>query len=449
MITGVLVVAVLLTGSRWISHLSVGPLYIGDALVCAAFLRAVYSRLGSPKRARRTYGPGIVVGLLLLMTAFRLLAAQGDVRMAARDAAPFAYAAIAYLSASAYQRASDHGRERTVRLLYGGLLLHFAWVAVATWLPEFAAMLPQVGETRLLGIRSDFDAALLGVLAGMSILRTKRGRVWLHATVAIAALVPALALRNRAGILACCTCVLVAVVLRLGRNGRINFRAVLVAATVALCLTAVLPMTPAGQRLLATNGGTVASREVVDSAVGTQRARFIAWSRSIAYTLDDPVRASIGVGFGTDFLRLSDGDLPLGRGVGLRAPHNYLVTVVARLGFVGLTIVGSLLTALLAVVIRILRRGSPDELTSLCVLLVISITVVALLGVVLESPFGAAPFFWASGILLGGDRSLRARGRQKPESKSCRRAKRMTEGLESAKQRSTASGTPSPMGWGR
>ncbi|MET8398204.1 O-antigen ligase family protein [Streptomyces sp900116325] len=435
MIAGVVVVAVLLTGSRWISYVPVGPLYISDVLMCAAFLRVACSRSDSPKRTGRTHGPGILVGLLLLMTALHLLAVQADVRLAARDAAPFAYAAITYFSASAYQRASDHGRERTVQLLHGGLLLHFGWLAVATFAPEFAATMPQVSvNARVMGIRTDFDVAVLGVLAGMSIVRMRRGRVWLHATVATAALVPAFALPSRAGILACCTCVLVAVLLRSGKGGRLNVRAVLAAAAAILALVAVLPITPGGQRLLATDGGSAtAPREVVEGAVGTKRARFTAWNRVMTYTLDDPVRASIGVGFGTNFMALSRADLPLrGRGEdkadGVRSPHNFLLTVLARLGFAGLTVVAALIAALLVVVVQTVRSGPPDELTSLCVFLVLSIFIVALLGVVLESPFGAVPFFWAAGILLAGYRSRRGRRRRESEEKILPRTARVTAG---------------------
>lgn len=92
----------------------------------------------------------------------------------------------------------------------------------------------------------------------------------------------------------------------------------------------------------------------------------------------------------------------------MRSPHNYLITSFARLGFVGLTIVVGLLVTLLTAAARTIRRGPPDELTSLCVLLVIALLVVAMLGVILESPFGAAPFYWAAGILLAGERSRRA-----------------------------------------
>jgi O-antigen ligase len=160
----------------------------------------------------------------------------------------------------------------------------------------------------------------------------------------------------------------------------------------------------------------------VESAQGTKRARLIAWERVVTYTLDDPVRSAVGVGFGPDFLRLSDGDLPIGRGMGVRSPHNYLITSFARLGFVGLASVVVLLAGLAATVVRTVRRGSPDDLTSLCVLLVISLLVVALLGVILESPFGAAPFFWAAGILLTGARSRRALLRRKTKPHSPREA---------------------------
>jgi hypothetical protein len=415
MIAGTVAVAVLLTGGRWISHVHVGPLYIGDVLLCAAFLQAICLRSLSGLRHRRIHGPGILVGLLLLVTGFHLLAVEGDLRMAARDAAPFAYAAIAYLSAGGYQRASDLGRARTVRLIHGGLLLHLGWMVVATLAPEFVATMPRVGMTRVFEIRTDFDVAVLGVLAGLSILRIRRGRIWLHGSVAAAALTTGLAQVNRAALLSCCACVLVAVLLRAARNGRITFRTVPLGAIAVLAVVVVLPMSPAGQRLLALNKGATASSEMVENAQGTKRARLIAWERVVTYTLDDPVRTAVGVGFGPDFLQLSNGDLPIGRGTGVRSPHNYLITLFARLGFIGLTIVVALLVSLLTIAMRIVRRGPPDELTSLCVLLVISLLVVALLGVILESPFGATPFFWAAGILLAGDRSRRARRRQKPE----------------------------------
>ncbi|WP_329124957.1 O-antigen ligase family protein [Streptomyces sp. NBC_01353] len=418
LIAGVVVVAAMLTGGRWLSHMQVGPLYIGDILLAAAFLHALWLIPLSGKRQQRIHGPGIALGLLLLVTGAQLLTVHGDLRTAARDAAPFVYAAIAYLAASGYQRVSERGRQRTVRLLHGALVLHLAWMTVATLAPAYVATLPEVGRTRIFEIRTDFDVAVLGVLAGLSILRIRRGRVWLHASLAAAALVTGLAQVNRAGLFSCCACVLVATLFRAGKNGRITPRAVLLSATALLTLVVALPMSPAGQRLLALSTDTTAAPELVQNAHGTTHARLFAWERVVTYTLDDPSRTAVGVGFGPDFLQESDGDLPIGRGMGVRSPHNYLLTVFARLGLVGLVLVVSTLTSLLLITIRTIRRGPPDELTSVCVLLVISLLIVALLGVILESPFGAAPFFWAAGILLAGDRSRRSQLRRKPEQKT-------------------------------
>ncbi|MEU6774807.1 O-antigen ligase family protein [Streptomyces sp. NPDC046759] len=412
LVAGVAVVAVLLTGGRWMSHVHVGPLYIGDALLAGAFLLAAWTSALSGKRHGRFFGPGILIGLLLLVTVFHLLDVQGDMRTAARDAAPYAYAVIAYLSAHSCQKVSPRGRARTVRVIHGALLLHLGWMVVATLAPQFVATLPEVGTTRIFEIRTDFDVAVLGLLAGMSVLRLRRGRIWLHAPVAAAALATALAQVNRAGIFSCCACVLVAVLVR---AGRMTPRAMLLAAASVLSVVVVLPMSPAGQRLIALHAQESTSSELVVNAQGTERARLIAWERVVTYTLDDPARTVFGVGFGPDFLQLSNGDLPIGRGMGVRSPHNYLISTFARLGIIGLTIVVALLTSLMAVVVRTVRTGPPDELTSLCVLMVLSLLIVALLGVILESPFGATPFFWAAGILLAGARSQPARLWRKPE----------------------------------
>ncbi|MFE5484029.1 O-antigen ligase family protein [Streptomyces sp. NPDC056527] len=418
LIAGVVVVAAMLTGGRWLSHMQAGPLYIGDILLAAAFLHTAWWIALSQKRHQPIHGPGIALGLLLLVTGAHLLNLDGDLRTAARDAAPFLYATIAYLAAGGYQRASERGRQRTVRLLHIALVLHLAWMAVATLAPAFVATLPEVGRTRVFEIRTDFDVAVLGVLAGVSILRIRRGRIWLHASLAAAALVTGLAQVNRAGLFSCCACVLMATLFRAGKNGRITPRAVLLSATALLTVVVALPMSPAGQRLLALGTDTTAAPEVVQNAHGTTRARLFAWERVVTYTLDEPSRTAVGVGFGPDFLQESDGDLHIGRGMGVRSPHNYLLTVFARLGVVGLVLVLSILTSLMAITIRTVRHGPPDELTAVCLLLVISLLIVALLGVILESPFGAAPFFWAAGILLAQNRSRRSLKRRKPEQKT-------------------------------
>jgi hypothetical protein len=408
------VVAVLLAGGRWVSHVSVGPVYISDVLVGAAVVHAVFSRLLLGQRAGRTRGPGLLLGLAVSVTVIRLLMTQGDARLAARDAAPFAYIAIAYLSTRAYLLAAERNRRRTVRMLHGALVIHFGWMALTVLVPGSTSMLSHLGSTLVLEVRPDFDTALLGVLAGLSILRIRRkNRTWLNTSIAGASLTLALTMQSRAGLLACCACVLAALLIRPDGNDRTSARTVLLGTAATLLLLVLLPSSPNGQRLLATLDSSATSQQVAGRAQGTVNARNIAWGRVVAYTIDDPVRMAFGVGFGPDFLNLSGADVPLGvdRNPGVRSPHNYLLTSFARLGLVGLAAVSALLIALLAAAARESRAERPDELASLCVLLVVAILITAMLGVVLESPFGALPFYWAGGILLA--RGHRQRGEQR------------------------------------
>ncbi|WP_369223935.1 O-antigen ligase family protein [Streptomyces sp. R39] len=411
---GILTVGTLMAGGRWISHVPVGPAYIGDLLLFASVLHGLCAAL-TRKATERTYGPGVLLALVVLFAAFRLLTtdADADMRTAARDAAPFLYCCAGYLSSSAYQWAGEESRKRAVRMLYGALLVHLVWVGAVLLAGDAMPGMPQLdAETRVFDLRPDFDAAMLGVLIGLSILRVRTGKGRLNVVVAASALFLVFSMHTRAGLLACFACIAAAFVLRPKAAGRRPVRSVLLGCAVVLGVLLLLPGSSAGQRFVATTGGVTTSQEAALSAEGTTRARMIAWRSVIGYTLDDPGRTAIGVGFGTDFLRLSDADVPLGRGMGVRSPHNYLLTCFARLGLAGLSLVTALLASVLGAVARALRSREADELTSLCVLLVVSLLVVALLGVVLESPFGAVPFFWASGVLLGRKRLLRARRRR-------------------------------------
>jgi hypothetical protein len=400
------VVAVLLAGGRWISHVPIGPVYISDVLLGAAMAHAIFSRLLARKGRPRGPGPGILVAAVLFAILVRLLFAHGDARLVARDAAPFAYIAIAYFSAGAYAHMREQDRDRTAKWLHGALVLHLVLVALSIYVPGLTQILPQLPDgTRLLEIRPDFDTALLGVLIGLSILRVRRTGYFVNASLAVSSFALVITMQSRAGFLACCACILVALVIRAGNR---RLACALLVATTVLALGALLPSITAGQRLLATVGVSAASYEVEANAQGTTRGRLIAWERVVDYTLEDDVRMAVGVGFGTDFLRLAGADVPLGKTLELRAPHNYLLTAFARFGIIGLTVVAALLFHVLAVAVRVAWRGQPDTLSSVCVFLVISIFVIAMCGVVLESPFGAVPFFWAVGVLLGRERQRRS-----------------------------------------
>jgi O-antigen ligase len=122
----------------------------------------------------------------------------------------------------------------------------------------------------------------------------------------------------------------------------------------------------------------------------------------INWTLASRSRELYGVGMGTDFLAASHTLVYLEGTVyqNVRSPHDYFVGSFARLGLVGLAFILALIVRLLRQMLRHRRRIAEDELLVCTTLVVLSILVVASFGVVLESPFGAVPFWWAAGILL-------------------------------------------------
>jgi O-antigen ligase len=194
---------------------------------------------------------------------------------------------------------------------------------------------------------------------------------------------------------------------------------------VAGALVAVLlPTTFAGSRLLATFGedSSVATRfqDQHASATGTTTARKTAWHELSSWILADRSRTVVGVGFGPDFLAESGANIDLlGAGAAahntaVRSPHEYLLGSWARLGLLGLV-------PLMAVCLGALRRAwrfwpDRDELELFTALTVTAVLLTALVGVVLESPFGAVPFFWSVGILAAdGQRRRREREAADPE----------------------------------
>lgn len=89
-------------------------------------------------------------------------------------------------------------------------------------------------------------------------------------------------------------------------------------------------------------------------------------------------------------MKLSGGQLDL------RAPHNILLNTWARLGLIGLILHAALLLlGLLAAVTTTVRRLTPRIVWAL---VLVAFPIVALVGVILESPFGAIPYAFALGM---------------------------------------------------
>jgi O-antigen ligase len=147
------------------------------------------------------------------------------------------------------------------------------------------------------------------------------------------------------------------------------------------------------------------------TGTGTFEARANAWRAVIDWLFDDGLsRPVLGVGFGPHYMQLSGADVELFGEFpdpSVRAVHNYGINTWARLGIVGLLLVAAI--AALAVIggFRLLIRArTVPDLDLLAAFLVVAIPLTAMLGVVLEGPYAAIPYFWAVGYI--GARTVEA-----------------------------------------
>jgi hypothetical protein len=339
---------------------------------------------------------------LVGVAAVRLSFDAGNGLIAARDAAPYLYGAVAVLVLATQLPCRLGWALELVTALHSG------WVTIALVDPSFNDAFPLLGRTQVLELRTDFDACVAGVLAVACILGISRsasaGVNTLKIAVAIwsAALVPAM--NNRAGLLASVLAILWAAVLiyrQQVRSRGLNRRrrGQLVAAVLGLAIVlagAVVTYTPAGQRLVGT------FEQASSPEAKTTNARLAVYRLVFDYIDESPTRVAVGVGFGPDYLK-KIGATPIydpGGTLRVRSPHNFLLGTYARLGILGglLQLVVIVLGYVLAW--RALRLDPTDDLARLAALLLVALPVAAAVGVVLESPFGAVPYFWAYGVLV-------------------------------------------------
>ena len=398
-----LIALFLLTTSRWGSYITVPGLvfYVGDIALGLALVQSLLILAGRNRAKLRAIVDGpLVILLSIALVAFALarLFAGGDVSLVAlRDAAPYAYALLAITSF--VLPAGQHRSWRPV--IYGALVFHLLWSVALPRIPGFPWFMPVLGaDAQVFALRPDFDATVLGLGAAFALQDllvrargTSRREVLALAAFATASVAGMASISTRAGLLAgFCALATVALTARHRRKRRLSSGRRLAAAGVLLALlVGAIAFTPAGQRVSEGFGG--------GSAAGTVNARQQVWTRIGDYVLRSPERTAVGVGFGRDFIVESGSAAALeGEYQNVRSPHNYVVGTLARLG------VGGAMAVCLIIFLGwwlawTALRQRPAPMTLLAALVALSMPVVGLLGVVLESPFGALPYFWALGQL--------------------------------------------------
>lgn len=403
-----LLVLWLIIAGRWGSYIGFPnhQLYVTELVLIYVLCLAVVSWRDAPARLLRL--PLWLVAPLAALLAWslvRTLPALSHGSEALRDLAPYAYAVAAALALVLNRPAS------VKYTVLAGTVFHAAWVTPPLFgdAAVFAGT-SQLGRTRVFELRTDFDAAVAGVLAcaclliAMSLHQIVQRFLFGAAAVWSGTLV--VLINNRSGLLATAAAVAWTAVYAFRRSrhrrpitgGRGLLVAVGSAVIGGLLVVGVLAFTPAGQRMTQTfdqEGGGIGN--------GTANARLAVYEGVLNYVTESPERVIAGVGMGPDFL--TDAGVVVhfdpGQTLGVRSPHNFLLGTLARLG-----IIGALLQ--LAVVIGgyvlargvLVRTSAADDVTRLAALLVVALPVAAAVGVVLESPFGAVPYYWGYGVLL-------------------------------------------------
>ena len=405
----------LLAATRWGSYLAIPGvhIYVSEWFIIAAVavLLATGAVVAAVRRVVTSRQP-LVWGMVALATwsVIRLMASGVPTMTGLRDFAPYGYSICGLIVFALPLRETSRWRAAVVI----ALVFHAAWMTFSWRAPLTAAEFPALGQTQWLAIRYDVDSAVAGVAAGLAILYLP-GRLsqWPRALalLAFAAWNAVLAVysTSRSGLLACVTVMgfsaaargLAAVRLTQQRQRPLFAAAgaVVVVAGIAAALAS-----PGGQRLIETGTAGTGSH-------GTTHAREVVYDKVTHYITAKPARIAVGVGFGPDFLSTSHAAFYL-EGTeyhGVRSPHDYELGTWARTGVVGLLITLWLAVFGIAAAWRQLRRSRGSLWMDMSALIAIAMPLVGAFGVVLESPFGAIPYFTALGFLAQARRERNPR----------------------------------------
>jgi hypothetical protein len=462
-LAGLSAVALFLVAQRWGSYLGFPQwnVFIADLLLLAAAVGYVRrERLAGLYQALRgrTMLPWAAASTIMLFAVgvVRLVVGSDHSPVALRDAAPFIYVAVAFLAAGTASMASQRERDFARHLVVTALVVHLLWVVLALSLPNQLGSLPSVNPdapVRFLQLRFDVDGAFLSVLAawGLSKVWRQKTYVWFWLPVSVVSVLAMSQLISRVGPLALVFCSFLAVLAVRGAQVRLTRRLLRVSVLMALVIggLTVLPSSPAfirwvdwvasdhgvsttrtmegpaeastgvgsGRNVLSTSAmaadarvfmsdsesswrGSTGPQMLRSTPEGTARARWKTWRLVWSESVASPGRIVFGVGFGANIVADAGATAVIGASPesNVRSPHNFLLTVFARTGVIGVLALVLFLFMLVKSSMRVFRNN--DQLSLLGLLLIVALLIGSLFGVIMESPFGAVPVYWAAGIIM-------------------------------------------------
>lgn len=333
-----------------------------------------------------------------------------------RDIAPFIYLFIFFATLSTLHFSQTLSKERILKLLTSALIIHQVWFSLATFFPTFFENLPFISgsrDVRWFAIRPDYDMAVSSILVGLMLFRVIRGqRLRISVSILLLSIFTILNHTSRAGLLALILSILLVIYTKLSPEFMVSRDRFLLVLTrfLGLFIVATLFLFSLNSDLIQKtwntftvfNGGSQTT-ETQNLGGGTTSARLVSWLSLIRIILNSPDVLFFGSGFGQNYLFNSGvSTLLLGSQSKdleyARSPHNFLLSVFVRIGIIGLLLIVLMLSRILIRCLRLLRSNEVSEYTVVIALSPICLVSVSILGVVLESPFGAAPFYFLSAL---------------------------------------------------
>jgi hypothetical protein len=166
----------------------------------------------------------------------------------------------------------------------------------------------------------------------------------------------------------------------------------------------VIGSTTVGKRLLTTFTQDDTNAATTDGSATTNTRR-AAWNQLIDWTNSEPQRMVFGHGFSDNIMDVSGAGAKLSVGLNetVRAPHSGWVNTYGHLGVVGCMIGIIPLATFLYLFWRQRRDLAEDPFRLVIYLTPLALALPISFGVILESPFGAIPFWWCVGCALALD----------------------------------------------
>ena len=262
-------------------------------------------------------------------------------------------------------------------------------------------------------VRGDVQGANLAGGAAFFLLADRRLRIppWLRLLIASVQVLLALSVGGRAVLLAALILLLGSFFVRRARRARVMIMMLIGLAIFAALLGVSRPAIEVAGRNRPLAPGTSLERltailplgeegadsDLEEQAEGTARWRARFWTGLLNNSLEHKEWLVFGRGFGSN---LAEERWAGRRERPLRAPHSILVNVFARMGIVGTVLFIGFLTAVIRAALRASRIGPDPVIANWMTIYLGALLMTAMFGVVLESPFGAAPFYFLVGGLV-------------------------------------------------